>query len=98
MNIIEFLLALIQGNVPLKESRFRDIEAKANAWQRLEIECKKEDGSIDKDKLQEQKNPIVKFLRQYGEQWYTQLGLAVLFIWATRWVNDFMHPSIEDKD
>lgn len=36
---------------------------------------------------------IGKFLHKYGETWYVKTALAVLFIFAHKWMLEFMNPD-----
>lgn len=93
MDFIEFLFNIIKNFVPISDTRIKQLQSEASNWY-FEL----------KEKVGEEmpQNPIGKFkyyLKQYGEHWGTQTGLAVLFIFANRWIHDFMNPkeNLDDR-
>jgi hypothetical protein len=77
MNFIEFLFKLIRQFVPLDERKEIRLQNEATEWYNSQLE-------------EESKNPLAKVIQSHGEKWYIQTGLAVLYIFAVRWVAEFM--------
>jgi hypothetical protein len=81
MNIIQFLFALIKAHVLIPDSQLSRLELDGEKWY-------KHAGTSDDDPK------MLVLLKEKGELWYVQVGLAILFIFANKWVSDFM--SAED--
>lgn len=43
-------------------------------------------------------NSIKEKIREHSEEWYTRTFLAVLFMFAKKWVWDWIHPEEVDDD
>jgi len=83
MNPLEFIFMLLQRYASIPPQKVEYLRSQAFQWyQSKEVED----------------NKIAKYIKEKGEMWYVQLGLAVLFIFAVRWVHDFMNPSASDDD
>lgn len=93
MNWLEFIFKLISNFVPISDTRIRQLEADGMEWYKELKESvsdeKEPETLIEKGKL---------YLKQYGEHWACQTGFAILFIFANRWVHDFMNPSEDNED
>lgn len=90
MNIIQFLFQLIQAHVLIPDGQFNSLEAEALNWYKLA-------GTSPDDP------PLLVKAKTIASQWYVQMGLALLFIFANKWVLDFMsevdyEDEPEDKD
>lgn len=83
MNPLEFLFMLLQKYASVSPQRLTVLEQQAKEWY----------GSKTAEE-----NRIAKWIKEKGELWYIQLGLSVLFIFAVRWVHDFMNPTPERHD
>lgn len=81
MNPLEFLFTLVKQYAPVNEGRWIVLKGKAEEWY----------GSKEMEV-----HPLGAKVKEYGEKWPVQLGLAVLFIFAMRWVHDFMSPDRGD--
>jgi hypothetical protein len=83
MNPLEFLFALIENYVPITPGRFTAIKSQATSWY--------------EDKNTAETNRIAAWVKGQGDKWGVQLCLAVLFIFAMRWIHDFMNPKTEGQ-
>jgi hypothetical protein len=86
MNLVEFIFEIIKRFVHIDERKLKRLEGDGEKWYDENITSK-----VD----EQTSNPVFKLLRQYGEEWYVQTGLAVFFLFAVRWVSDFMTASDE---
>ena len=77
MTIIQFLFRLLE-RFAITPAEAREIEHEANLWYLDQIE---------------RRTMVGKILDDYGNMWYTKLCLAVLFIFANRWIADYMNPN-----
>lgn len=89
MNIIQFIFALVSRFVPIDNKSYSDMLNDADNWYKSILH-------YDKDKP-ETDNTINK-LKAKSEQWYVKLGFAVLFIFAVRWVAEFMANTSKPDD
>lgn len=91
MNPIEFVFLLIERYVPVNPGRFQAIKNEASLWyyggnkdgQRIEPEA--------------EKSRIGKMIKERGEQWYWQLGLAFAFIFVAKMFHDIMNTAPKDE-
>jgi len=83
MNPLEFVFELISKYVPVSTGRLLGIKKQAEEWY---------------TSPGVEQNKVANWVKTKGEEWYVQLGLCVLFIFAMRWVNDFMSGTHEKTD
>lgn len=81
MNWIEFIYQLIGKHVLITKMELAQLKLEAQQW-------------FDKEETKEGK--IGKFLHTYGEVWWVKTALAILFIFASRWLLEFMNPVFDD--
>jgi hypothetical protein len=85
MNIIEFLFKLVEQFVPMDPTRIRQLEEQGKTWYK----------SIESKETPD--NQIEEYVIKYGSEWWFSLGLAILFIFAHRWIYDYMNPVQDDE-
>lgn len=88
MNIIEFLFKLLAQFVPMDERKEIRLKGEAQEWYLSRLEEDKNDA-------------LSKAIKEHCEKWYFQTGMAVLYIFAIRWIAEFMSGSDrmnEDED
>lgn len=76
---------LIQAHVLIPASQFARLEADGLQWY-------KNAGTNEDDPA------FLKLLKEKGELWYVQVGLAILYIFANKWVLDFMQADGTDEE
>tara|TARA_Y100000813_G_C24143996_1_gene343839 strand:- start:1270 stop:1539 length:270 start_codon:yes stop_codon:yes gene_type:complete len=84
MKPIEFIFELLKNFVPIQPSRIEGLKKEGQDWYAKNVD--------------EADNPkgLMKPLKQHADEWYSQLGLGVLYIFAFRWLSNFMNGSSED--
>lgn len=92
MNILKFLFALIERFVPIETVEM----------DRMKLEAKTDWDNINLEKpLSEQKglfNKITYKAKELDKNWQVRLFLSVLFIFAVRWVTEYMNPKDNPQD
>jgi hypothetical protein len=83
MDIVEFIYKLLYAHLPIDKNKIIGLEQDATKFF----------NSPEVDK-----NAIGKFIKEYGGTWWAKTLLAVLFIFATRWMSDFMNPVLDGDD
>jgi hypothetical protein len=78
MKPLAFLFALLLRFVPMETVESETMKADAQAW-------------WDAIKPGDSPDLLVK-LKEHGSTWYVRAGLAALFIFATRWIYDYLNP------
>lgn len=94
MRIIDFIFELLTKFVPMKEKDASELRGEAKDWYYTKI-VPSDNENLE---LEPTNNPVVKIMRQYSEEWYVRLGLAVLFIPAVIWLRDLMQGSTPEED
>lgn len=84
MNPIEFIFELLKNFVPIQSSKIAGLQKDGEDWYKANVE--------------QAENPkgILKPVKQYANEWYIQLALATLYVFAFRWMNNFMNGSPEE--
>lgn len=85
MNLIQFLFGLLQAHVLIPAGQFAQLEAEGSRWY-------KSAGTNDEDP------EFLKLGKKYADQWYVQVALAILFIFANKWVSDFMSADAFEEE
>ena len=85
MNIIEFIFKLLASFVPVDSVKLAQVEKEGLDWF-AEVDAKPTD------------NKILLEVKKHHNAWYTKTALAILFIFATRWIHDFMTLKEEEGD
>lgn len=84
MNIIQFIFTLVSKFVPIPSKDYAEMLNDADNWYR----------SIRHyDKDNPETNQALNKIKVHAESWYVKLGLAILFIFAVRWVAEFMQGA-----
>lgn len=91
MNILQFLFRLILNNVQVDKNEF------ANTMKEIEMDYAKIQ-ILPSETLGEPKKDWKYYMKFYAENPYCKLALAVLFIFAQRWVSEFMNPIPETAE
>lgn len=87
MDFIELIFALLAKFVPLDSVKLARLESDGKIWY----------GEIDPE--DETQNQLVRKIKTFGEQWYSQVAMAISFIFLQRVIFDFLNPSgDEDED
>jgi hypothetical protein len=86
MDFIELIFALLAKFVPLNSVKLARLEADGKEWY----------GEIDPEN--EEQNQLVRKIKIFGEMWYSQVAMAIAFIFLQRVIFDFLNPSGDDED
>lgn len=89
MNIVELLFTLLQDFSPIDSTKAANLKVKALDWYGLACRPVDENGQPIPNQ-----NAVAKFFGAYGEQWYTQIGLAFAYIPLKIWLHGMMHPEM----
>lgn len=92
MNIIEFIYKLLEQFIPIPATRITQLRGDAEIWYKGLNEAPEEEGKTT------WYSKYLTQLKKHGETWYFQTALALFFIFAVRWVHDFMNPNMDDSD
>jgi len=79
MNWIEFLYQLIGKHVMITKGELAQLKLECEQW-------------WNSDKVKGSK--IGASAHQYAEAWYVKTFLAILFLFASRWMLEFMNPDL----
>lgn len=83
MNLIEFIYAVLMKFVPVPQGVILGLEKEAREW----YFAQKEKEGFWK-----------KIITNYLETWWFRTFLAFMFIFAIKWVSDFINPKDDDYD
>lgn len=84
MNPLGFIFSVQERFVPMEAVERESMKLDGNKWWQ----------SINQDS-----HPMLQKLKEHGETWYVRLALSSLFIFAVRWVHDYLNPiDGEDED
>lgn len=87
MDFIELIFALLAKFVPLDSVKLSRLENDGKKWY----------GEIDP--ADEQQHQLVRKIKTFGEMWYSQVAMAISFIFLQRIIFDFLNPTgDEDED
>lgn len=89
MKLIEFLFAIIRQFVPISQVRIDQLERQASDWEKNLVVDETSEKPADKLKLQ---------FKQYGEHWAFQVFMAIFYIFAVRYVADFMRGGNDQEE
>lgn len=82
MTPITFLYELLKKFLTIPKAEIIQMENEANQWA---------------EKVTEQpNNAISRWYAKYANTWYVRTFFAAIFLFAVRWVQDFMNPVYED--
>jgi hypothetical protein len=90
MNFIELIFALLAKLVPMESDRRAQLEVDGNAWYKRVI------GGPDVPQ-----NQYLALAKEHANAWYTQVGLAIAYIFLLRGLADYLEgggSSNEDED
>ena len=82
MDWITFLYELIGRHCPVNESQIQTMKMEAKEW-------------YESKEIQE--NKFGKMFHTHASKWYTRTALALLFVFAQRWMYDVMNPYEETE-
>jgi len=83
MNPLGFLFSVQERFVPMETTERESMKLDGNKWWQS---------------INENSAPFLQKAKQHGEQWYVRLALSTLFIFAVRWVHDYLNPIGDDED
>ncbi|RYE91508.1 MAG: hypothetical protein EOO37_00065 [Cytophagaceae bacterium] len=86
MDFIELIFALLAKFVPLDSVKLTRLENDGKKWYN-EI-----------DPADEDQNQIVRKIKIFGEMWYSQVAMAISFIFLQRIIFDFLNPTGDDDE
>ncbi len=87
MNIIELIFALLAKLVPMESTRRAQLELDGNAWYKKTVE------SAD-----EPENKYLAMAKEHANAWYTQVGLAIAYIFLLRGLADYLEGGSDNDD
>lgn len=87
MNPITFLFSIAQQFSPMEDVEFHKNKTKGNEWFM----------SIMTDE-KEPTNKYLAMLKKHGNEWYTALILSLLYIYAMKYLTEFMSTKKTDHD
>lgn len=88
MNFIELIFALLAKLVPMESERRGQLEIDGNAWYKRVI------GSPEIPD-----NQYLAIAKEHANAWYTQVGLAIAYIFLLRGLADYLEGSNDtDED
>lgn len=85
MDFIELIFALLAKFVPLDSVKLQRLQNDGTKWY-AEI-----------DETDEAQPAIVRKIKSIGEMWYSQVAMAIGFIFLQRIIFDFLNPQ-DDND
>lgn len=89
MNLLQLIFALVYKFVPIDETEFTKLKNEATEeWTTIDIT--KEDTEL------KGKSKVMYVLKKNTASWQARLGMSILYILATRWIQDFMNPTDQD--
>jgi hypothetical protein len=86
MNFIELIFALLAKLVPMESERRSQLEIDGNGWYKRVI------GGAETPS-----NKYLALAKEHANAWYTQVGLAIAYIFLLRGLSDYLEGS-SDKD
>lgn len=87
MNFIELIFALLAKLVPMESERRGQLELDGNAWYKRVL------GSPDVPE-----NKFLALGKEHANAWYTQVGLAIAYIFLLRGLSDYLEGGDNDDD
>ena len=93
MNPLEFIFLLIERYVPVNPGRFQAIKNEASTWYYGGVDPK----TGEKSPAQADTTRFGKMIKERGEMWYWQLGLAFAFIFVAKMFHDIMSNKPKDE-
>lgn len=86
MNFIELIFALLSKLVPMESERRAQLELDGNAWYKRTVELSTETPE----------NKYLALAKEHANAWYTQVALAIAYIFLLRGLSDYIEGN--DKD
>lgn len=87
MNFIELIFALLAKLVPMESDRRSQLEIDGNAWYKATLQ------SADTPE-----NKYLAMAKEHANAWYTQVGLAIAYIFLLRGLSDYLEGSSDNDD
>lgn len=91
MNFIEFIFAIVMKFVPVDRTRLAQLEQEGKTWYAQNVVNADKEGG-------QPKNKVVAELGKHGETWYFQTFLAVFWIFAVKWIHNFINSDEEEDE
>ena len=86
MDFIELIFALLAKFVPLDSVKLQSLQLDGKKWY----------AEIDPD--DDSQMPLVRKIKEFGEKWYSQVAMAISFIFLQRIIFDFLNPAADDDE
>ena len=77
---------------PISVTEKNDIEKKCTLWYENNLEAAQRKKDIG------EKLSIVDNVFLYADQWYSRIGITILYIVVLRWIQDLMNPGDDDGE
>lgn len=87
MNLIELIFALLSKLVPMESTRRGQLEIDGMAWYKKTIE-----------NVEVPANKYFAMAKEHANAWYTQVGLAIAYIFLLRGLADYLEGSTDNDD
>lgn len=88
MTLIELIFALLAKLVPMESERRGQLEVDGNAWYKRVLGP--EAGTPE--------NKYLAMFKEHANAWYTQVGLAISYIFLLRGLADYLEGKGDDND
>jgi hypothetical protein len=86
LDFIELIFQLLTKFVPMPESKLKRLQLDGSKWYT----------ELGED---EEAHPLLKKFKTISEQWYTQVGLGLLFIYLNKVIYQYINaPDSSDED
>ena len=87
MNFIELIFALLAKLVPMESERRAQLEIDGNAWYKVTL-----------NSPEIPTNKYIAMLKEHANAWYTQVGLAIAYIFLLRGLSDYLAGGSDNDD
>lgn len=87
MNLIELIFALLAKLVPMESDRRAQLEIDGNAWYKATIQ-----------NTEVPENKWLAMAKEHANAWYTQVFLAISYIFLLRGLADYLEGKGDDND
>ena len=87
MNFIELIFALLAKLVPMESERRGQLELDGNAWYKATLQ----NGEVPDNKY-------LAMFKQHANAWYTQVGLAIAYIFLLRGLSDYLAGGSDNDE
>ena len=87
MNFIELIFALLAKLVPMESERRGQLEIDGNAWYKATLQS-----------AETPTNKYLAMLKEHCNAWYSQVGLAIAYIFLLRGLSDYLAGGSDNDD